>query len=163
VGATLATGQSCIAEVRFRPLATGAKTAALRIADSAVDSPQRVQLSGIGTPGPWLERNVQALKFARVPVGTTTAPKTVTLTNVGSAPLQITGVAKEGTNRGDFRGMTQTCTATGGLNPGDSCTASIAFRPTATGARSATLKFTDAAPQSPHHVGLYGTGTPIAR
>ena len=158
-GATLSTGQSCSAQVRFRPLGTGAKTAALRISDSAVDSPQSVQLSGTGTPGPWLEPSVQALKFGRAAVGTTTAPKIATLTNVGSAPLQITDVAKGGTNLDDFRGLTQTCTTAGMLNPGDSCTASIAFRPTAPGARSATLTFKDTAPRNPHHVGLYGTGT----
>jgi hypothetical protein len=158
-GQTLATGESCTAQVRFRPLGAGAKTAALRFSDSAIDSPQTVALSGTGTPSPWLERSVQALKFGRTPVGTATAAKTVTLTNVGSAPMTITNIAKEGANPTDFRNLTQTCTAMGTLDPGESCTASIAFRPTATGARTAVLTITDSAPRSPHRVGLAGTGT----
>jgi hypothetical protein len=158
-GQTLAKGQSCTVQVRFRPLGTGAKTAALRFRDSAVDSPQTVALSGTGTPGAWLERSVQGLKFGRIPVDTTSAAQTVTLANVGSAPLTITGVAKEGTNPTDFRNLTQTCTALGTLNPGQSCTASIAFRPTAAGPRAATLTITDTAPRNAHHVTLDGTGT----
>jgi hypothetical protein len=57
------------------------------------------------------------------------------------------------------RNLTQTCTAMGTLNPGQSCTASIDFRPTATGPRTASLTITDTAPRNPHHVGLTGTGT----
>jgi Abnormal spindle-like microcephaly-assoc'd, ASPM-SPD-2-Hydin len=158
-GQTLVTGQSCTVQVRFRPLGVGAKTAALRFSDSAIDSPQTVALSGTGTPSPWLERSVQGLKFGHIAVGATSPAKTVTLTNVGSAPMTIKGIAKEGANPTDFRNLTQTCTAIGTLNPGQSCTASIAFRPTATGPRSATLTITDSAPRNPHHVALSGTGT----
>jgi Abnormal spindle-like microcephaly-assoc'd, ASPM-SPD-2-Hydin len=158
-GQTLAGGQTCTVQVRFRPLGAGAKTAALRFSDSAIDSPHTVQLAGTGTPGPWLERSVQALKFGHSRVGATTAAKRLTLTNVGSAPLTIFGIAKGGLNPADFRNLTQTCTAMGTLNPGESCTASIAFRPTATGPRAATLTITDTAPRNPHHIALNGTGT----
>ena len=156
---TLTTGQSCSVLVRFRPYGTGAKRAGLRFHDSAPDSPQVVALSGTGTPGPWLERSTQALRFGHVHLGSTTLSKAVSLTNVGSAPMTITEIAKEGTNPTDFRDLAQTCTALGTLNPGDSCTASIAFRPTATGTRTATLTVTDTAPRHPHHIALNGTGT----
>jgi hypothetical protein len=158
-GETLASGESCTVQVRFRPLGAGAKTATLRFSDSAIDSPHKVALSGTGTPSPWLERSLQALKFGHTPVGTATVAKTVTLTNVGSAPLTITKIAKDGANPTDFRNLTQTCTATGTLNPGQSCTASIAFRPTATGPRTANLTIADSAPRNPHLVVLSGTGT----
>jgi Abnormal spindle-like microcephaly-assoc'd, ASPM-SPD-2-Hydin/WD40-like Beta Propeller Repeat len=158
-GRTPASGQSCTVQVRFRPLGAGAKRASLRFSDSAIDSPQTVRLAGTGTPGAWLERSAQALKFGHHQVGTTTAAKAVTLTNVGSAPLTISEIAKEGPNASDFRNLTQTCTAMGTLNPGESCTASIAFRPTATGPRAATLTITDTAPRNPHHIALKGTGT----
>jgi hypothetical protein len=157
-GKTLATGQSCSAQVRFRPLGTGVKTARLRFTDSAADSPQSVALSGTGTPGPWLERSVQALKFGRIAVGTTAPAQSVTLTNVGSASLTIGGLTVEGANPGDFPGPTGTCTAPSTLAPSESCMASLAFRPSATGSRSATLTIADSAPRNPHHVGLQGTG-----
>jgi len=158
-GRTMTTGQSCTVVVSFRPLGTGAKTAALRFSDSAVDSPQTVALSGTGTPGAWLEQSALALKYGHVRVGTSTPAKTVTLTNVGSAPMTISNIAKEGTNPTDFRNLTETCTALGMMNPGQSCSASIAFRPTATGTRTATLTIADTAPRNPHRIALSGTGT----
>ena len=157
-GHVLTTGQSCTVGVRFRPLGAGGKEARLRFTDSATDSPQSVALTGTGTPSPWLERSVQGLKFGRVRVGVTSPAQTVTMTNVGSAPMTISSITKEGTNPDDFADLTETCTGLNTLDPGQSCTASIAFRPTATGTRSATLTITDTAPRHPHHIALNGTG-----
>jgi hypothetical protein len=157
--ATVPGGQACAVKVRFRPDGVGPKTARLEFTDDAVTSPQRVQLSGTGTPGPWLTPSVGVLKFGQVHVGTTTAAKTVTFTNTGSAPMDIGPISRGGANPGDFVGLTNTCTALGHLDPDQSCSARIAFRPTATGTRRAVLTINDSAPRNPHHVGLYGTGT----
>jgi len=73
--------------------------------------------------------------------------------------MSVSGAAVEGTNPGDFSGLSETCTGAGTLAPGQSCTAQVAFRPTATAIRSATLTLTDTAPRSPHRIGLAGTGT----
>ncbi len=50
------------------------------------------------------------LNFGRVPVGTTSSPKNVTLTNVGTTALNFTGtgITITGTNAGDFA-QTNTC------------------------------------------------------
>jgi hypothetical protein len=45
------------------------------------------------------------------------------------------------------------------LAAGASCTISVTFKPTKTGARSATLKITDNAAGSPQQVLLSGTGS----
>jgi len=119
---------------------------------------QSVALSGTGTPGPWLQANPQALKYGTVQVGSTTPAKSVTLTNVGSAPMTFSDIAVAGTNPGDFVDLTETCTSLARLEPGDACTAELAFRPTATGLRTATLTFTHSAPRSPLRVALTGTG-----
>jgi hypothetical protein len=79
----------------------------------------------------------------------------VTLTNVGSAGMTISAITVEGTNAGDFTGLTHDCSS---LAPGVSCSAQVAFRPTATGSRTAKLTISDTAPGSPHHVALSGTG-----
>ena len=159
-GATLATEERCTLQVRFRPLGTGPMSATIRFSDSGGDTPpQTVRLSGKATPGPWLEPSAQGLRFGKQSIGTTSAKKTVTLTNVGSDRMAINKIALTGANPGDFHGLTQTCTAMLSLDPGQSCTASVAFRPTAIGARSARLTITDTAPRSPHQVGLTGTGT----
>jgi hypothetical protein len=158
-GTTVPDGQSCTVKVRFRPNGVGPKSASLVFSHDGPGSPQAVALSGTGTPGAWLERSVQALEFGRTAVGSSSQAKTATLTNVGSAPLTITDIATAGANPTDFTDMTETCTAMGTLDPGESCEASIAFSPTATGLRTANLTITDTAPRNPHHVGLSGTGT----
>ncbi len=62
-----------------------------------------------------------------------------------------------GTNAGDFAIASNTCGAS--LAGSASCTVSITFKPTATGSRTATLTFTDAAGNSPQTVALSGTGS----
>jgi FG-GAP-like repeat/Cep192 domain 4 len=156
---TVPSAQTCTVKVRFRPDGVGPKTARLVFTDDAVTSPQRIQLSGTGTPGPWLTPSVGVLKFGQAPVGTTTATKAVTLTNTGSAAMKITAISVGGANPGDFVGLSQNCTALASLGPDESCSAQIAFRPTATGARQARLTIDDTAPRNPHHVDLQGTGT----
>src|SRR3954453_15381394 len=70
---------------------------------------------------------------------------------VGTADSVSRPVAVGGTNPTDFAGLTQDCTGVT-LAPGLSCTASIAFGPTAPGARSAALTIQDDAPRSPHQI-----------
>jgi hypothetical protein len=159
IGATLAPHQACSVTLRFRPLGIGAKNATLSLTDNAPKSPQTVTLSGTGTPGPWLERSPQGLKFGHWRVGTTAPAQSVTLTNVGSAGMHITAISVQGANPSDFPGLTQNCLGLSHLAPGQSCTAGTAFRPTAIGTRTATLTIVDTAPRSPHRVTLAGTGT----
>lgn len=47
-GATIASNKSCVIDVIFSPSATGTRRSTLTIIDNAVDSPQRVPLSGNG-------------------------------------------------------------------------------------------------------------------
>lgn len=47
-GSTIAAGKSCVIDVSFIPSATGKRKSTLTITDNAVDSPQRVVLSGSG-------------------------------------------------------------------------------------------------------------------
>lgn len=47
-GATIAAGKSCVIDVRMTPTATGYRKATITITDSALDSPQKVALTGNG-------------------------------------------------------------------------------------------------------------------
>jgi hypothetical protein len=47
-GATVATQKSCVIDVAFAPAAVGSRKAELTFTDNAVDSPQKVVLTGIG-------------------------------------------------------------------------------------------------------------------
>jgi hypothetical protein len=47
-GATIEPGRACVVAVNFTPTATGERNARLKLTDNALDSPQRVRLTGIG-------------------------------------------------------------------------------------------------------------------
>jgi hypothetical protein len=157
-GAVLASGQSCEVRVHFHPDGTGPKSAAIELTYDAPGSPRSVALSGTGTPGPWLTLSAARLKFGYVSLGTTSPARSVTLTNTGSAPMNVNGFRLEGANAADFTLTGESCTALTSLRPDRSCSAEIAFRPTAAGARVGRLAITDTAPRSPHHVALQGRG-----
>ena len=94
-----------------------------------------------------------ALNFKKVPIGQTSAPQVVTLTNVGSADLNISSI----TANGDFQISNNTCGAI--LSVGANCKVSVTFTPTKKGARAGTLTFNDNAPGSPQTVTVKSTDT----
>jgi hypothetical protein len=106
-------------------------------------------------PAPGATVAPSSLNFGNVGVNTTSAARTVTLTNSGTGALTISSVAISGSS--DFSIGANTCS--GSLAAGASCTTSLTFRPSAAGARAATLTYTDNAANSPtQSVALSGTG-----
>jgi len=89
-------------------------------------------------------------------VGVTSAAQTITLNNTGNAALTLTSIALTSTNPGDFA-QTNTCGSS--VAAGTNCTISVTFKPTASGARTASVTLTDNATGSPQTVSLTGTGT----
>src|SRR6266480_970216 len=94
----------------------------------------------------------RALKFANQGIDTTSPEQSVTLTNGGAAPLAIGSIATSG----DFA-ETNDCGSSLGLEK--ACTVNVTFAPTADGARSGLLSFTDNASVVPQALILSGTGT----
>ena len=101
-----------------------------------------------------------SLSWVSVVVGGRGAQKVVTLTNSGTTAITISSIALSGANPGDFVIFSKTCGTS--LAAAASCTANILFAPTVTGARTATLSFTDTATNSPQTVAVSGTGTAAA-
>lgn len=116
-------------------------------------------LDGEAPPAtPFASHSPKSLSFGAQQVGSTSAAQTVTLTNRGNATLPINSVTLAGPNAGDYAIASNTCgTAVAAL--GGSCAIGVAFGPTATGARNATLSISDGAAGSPRTVSLTGTGT----
>lgn len=158
-GGSVAAGSSCVIKVAFSPSATGARNATLSIAHNVGGSPSMVSLNGTGTATaqPTLAVDATSLNFAARVVGTTSGPQTVTLTNTGTATLNLTGLALTGTAAGDFtRGGT--CTAPGTVAVGAACTVTITFTPGAVGSRTATLSIASDASNGTAAVSLAGSG-----
>ena len=89
-------------------------------------------------------------------IHTPSPTKPVTLTNTGTAALQISSITITGTNAADFT-QTNTCGTT--VAPGGSCTINVSFNPGAAGTRTAAVSIADNAPGSPQTVSLTGIGT----
>jgi hypothetical protein len=155
-GSTLAYGQNCMINVTFNPTATGMRTAFVSITDNAPGSPQTANLFGTGV-APSVVLSPTSLTFAAQQVGTTSPSQTVILNNTGSATLTITALQITGTNKSDYNIANNTCG--GSVAEGANCAISVAFTPTASGARSASLSITDNAAGSPQTASLTGTGT----
>jgi hypothetical protein len=157
---TLAPTQSCTVDATFKPTALGARTASVSITHNAAPATSSVSLSGngIATPAPAAALSATTLAFGSQTLGTTSAAKTVSISNTGTAVLSLGTIALAGTNAGDFAASNCSNVA---LNPGGSCTISVTFKPAALDARSATLSIPSNATGSPHGVALSGMGTSV--
>ena len=155
-GTDLQPGDICTLNVGFTPTAPGPRSAVLTIIDNAPGSPHLVPLSGEGTAAT-VSVSPSSISFGQQLVGTTSdAEQSISLSNTGSAPLTIYSVNLTGAHAGDFALLTDIGGYT--LAPGQSGTLTVRFKPTAAGARSATLTISDSAEGSPHLVALSGTG-----
>ncbi|HXJ96266.1 MAG TPA: SBBP repeat-containing protein [Terriglobia bacterium] len=157
VGTVAARGGTCTINVTFTPTATGSVTDEFSIDDNAANSPHIITVSGTGvTQATSATVTPTTLVFANTTVGSTTPAQTVTITNTGTSTLDITSISVSG----DFT-QTNTCASAplyNTLGPGQSCTASVVFAPTASGSRSGTLSISDNATGSPQGVALSGVG-----
>ena len=105
-------------------------------------------LAPIATPSP------TSLTFSSQTVGTTSTPQTVTLSNTGFGSLSVSGLQFTGADPNDFSVTENECTSA--LTEEESCQILVAFNPTGSGARSASLILTD------NSGGVSGTTQPIA-
>jgi hypothetical protein len=154
-GLSLAAGKTCTITVAFRPKSSGTLTGTITITDNAPNSPQTISLTGTGTI---VKLTPTSLGFGNQQVGTTSAPRDITLSNVGNRTLNAIVITIVGTNAPDFAISSTTCTST--LAKGASCTISVTFTPTAIGLRTGNVSVADDGGGSPQTVALSGTGTP---
>ena len=109
-----------------------------------------------GGGGPAVSLTPTSLKFPKILVGKTSAPKKVTVKNTGTATLNITSIATSGDFARKAGPKKTDCGTT--LAAGATCTVRVTFTPKQTGVRTGNLTFTDNAPDSPQNVPLTGTG-----
>ena len=89
-----------------------------------------------------------------------TASQQVSVKNLGSAPLHITGVALSGANAADFGIVHDGCQGAT-LAPFYTCDVDVGFTPNILGPLSAFLTFTDSAALGKTSAALTGSGTPM--
>ena len=135
-GGSLASGATCSLSAEFKPKVAGTQTGLITIDDSASSKPQFVELTGSATA---VKLSPTSLAFGDEKVGTKSRSQTVTATNQGKTALTFSSVAVGGKDSKDFS-ASGNCTPNP-IEPGASCTMSVTFDPTQTGARSAELYF----------------------
>jgi large repetitive protein len=126
------------------------------LADNAPGSPQAVVLNGTGVAVPAAALAPSLLMFGTEDINVPSSPLRVRLSNDGTAALGGITIGLTGANAADFALSNNTCLSS--LSAGSSCTVSVTFTPSATGARNATLQFADDAANSPQSVPLSGAG-----
>jgi hypothetical protein len=155
-GTTLETRANCNISVSFSPTALGARSGTLVITSDSLNSPISIALSGTGVASPAVTLSKTALSFVSTGAAGTNLVQTVTLTNSGTAPLNLTSIAASG----DFS-VDNNCGA--GLGAGGSCTLTVTFRPAGTANATGSILITSNAPGSPHAVTLSASdSTPSA-
>lgn len=149
---SIAVNGTCTIMVSFTPSTFENQAGTVTITDNAANSPQTVPITGNGAEAA-ADLSPTSLVFARTKVGSTSAAQNVTVENYGNATLTFTSINVSGA----FIISANTCGTS--LAPGFTCTVSVEFKPTATGAAIGGLTFTDNAGDSPQMVGLSGTGS----
>ena len=152
-GASVTAGANCTITVTFTPTATGSQPGTITITDNAPGSPHTVNLSGTGTnvTAPAVTLAPTSLSFGNQTLNTPSATQPVTLTNSGTATLNITTIAASAQYS-----QTNTCGAS--VAAGANCTITVTFTPTAAGSQPGTITVTDNATGSPQTIPLAGTG-----
>ncbi|MEM9907322.1 MAG: Ig-like domain-containing protein, partial [Cyanobacteria bacterium P01_D01_bin.44] len=102
-----------------------------------------------------LDLSAERLVFGERELNTPSAPQTLTLTNTGNRPLSVDSLVVNGD--GDFVIDKEDCTFATSLDPADSCEVAIVFKPSTTGARTATIRLR--AIGNEYDIALTGSGT----
>lgn len=154
---SVAGGSSCNIDIVFTPGATGARAATLTVAHNAAGSPATVTLAGTGTASPQAGIAVDAttLDLGNQVVEVQSAPKTLTVTNSGAAPLSFSSLSLSGTDAGSFV-LGGSCAVGTPVAAKGSCTVTVAMLPLTLGTKVATLTLASNAPTGPVAVALRG-------
>jgi hypothetical protein len=152
-GITLGAGLKCVISLEMKPSVIGTRKATLNVNDNGGGSPQTAALTGTGTI---VALSAKAINFGTVTVATTSAAKSVTVTNIGTVAVTFTGFTLTGLNPGDFLISSNSCGTT--LGAGLHCVVSVEIKPTVKGTRNAILNINDNGGGSPQTVTLTGVG-----
>ncbi len=144
-------GGFCTVNVIFAPSHPGQYNTVLSVLGSNVTTPaQNVIISGYST-SPLRSTNPTSLNFPLRTLFTTSSAQQVIVQNTGDASLHFSSIV----TAGDFS-QSNNCSV---LQPGQPCTISVSFTPTATGLRTGQLTIVDDAFGGPVSLPLTGTSS----
>lgn len=155
---------TCALSVTFAPTSINPPTrsATITITDTETGGTQESQvinLTGTAGSAPIVNLSATSLAFSnQQAVGATSAPLTLTVTNTGTAALNISSIVA---SNGDFVISSNECAnPLQATTPASNCTVSVTYTPSVAGQSVGSLTLTDNAPNSPQIILLTGTGVP---
>ncbi len=153
---TLTAGTSCTLSYNYSPTATGPAMQMFTVTSNAADSPDDFVLQGNGIQ-PAISVIPNPVDFGDQLITTTSGVMTTTLTNTGTADLNVMSISPAAA---PFTAAGGSCSATPFvLVPGVSCTLSFTFDPTTAGPAMQNLSIVSDAPTAPDTLTLQGNGT----
>ncbi|MFL6631574.1 MAG: choice-of-anchor D domain-containing protein [Massilia sp.] len=115
------------------------------------------------TAAPAAAVNPASLSFAATTIGQSASPLATTLSNTGNAALTVGTLTLSGAAAADYTISGGTCANGTSLAAGANCTVQVAFKPSAAGARGASLVIAHNATGGSSTVALTGTGNAVAQ
>jgi len=156
----IAPGASCTINITFKPTASGPAPGTLTLTDNDITANQVINMTGFGIS---LSSSVSTLAFGSVPVGGSSSPLPVTITNTTNAGMPINSISIGGVQ--DFGEFSQSNNCPSVLPAKTNCEIDVTFSPLHLGATTypiLTAFFGSGGPtgsvDSPISVVLTGTG-----
>ncbi len=156
-GASLAAAANCTITVTFAPQYKGSIKGALAVTTNGAFSPQIVGLTGTATGGPKLPLKISpaSLTFSATAIGSTSAPKVLTVTNKATGSITINAISASP----DYTAFGSGSSPCGGvLAKSAVCTLSVTFTPSDTGSIRGAVAIATSGAGTPQIQGLSGTG-----
>lgn len=153
---TLTAGTSCTLSYNYSPAVTGPAMQMFAVTSNAPGSPDSFALQGNGIqPAIGIVPNL--VDFGDQLITTTSSVMTTTLTNTGTADLNVMSITAAAT---PFAVAGGSCAAAPlVLAPGTNCTLDFTFTPTVAGPALQNLSIVSGAPTTPDILTLQGNGT----
>ncbi|MEX8504575.1 peptidylprolyl isomerase [Leptothrix ochracea] len=137
---------TCAIAMHYVPTGVGTNTATLSLPSDATGATALVSLSGTAiNPAPVLNANTTALSFGYIPISTSSADKTIQISNTGQLALNVGLVSSSDPS---FAITGNTCTTP--IAPTGVCTLTVRYNRTATSPLTATLSIPSNDPQTPN-------------
>ena len=159
-GTSLAASSSCNYAIYFTPTQPGNRNATLTVTSAAAASPQTVSIVGVGlapsvTLSQGATQNVTSIAFNSTPLNEASSAIVLTLTNNGTAALNMSSITFTGGGATEFS-QTNTCGTQVLAN--NSCSINVVFTPSALNGQGASMVIADNATPATQTVAVYGTG-----
>jgi hypothetical protein len=152
-GVSLASGQSCLVDVWYRPATVGTGKSASLIADWGTGTwTATLEAGAFEDSNAFVTSDPPSLDFGTVAVGQS-ASITLPFKNYGATTSPPVSMMLSGINPTEFSLTNDTCTNAVLIN-GEGCTVTVVFTPMSTGTKHADLQVTIADGGDPHLTGV---------